>query len=371
MIAKLGEWYRIVTIDLRHEVLEKRQNAIEKIIETLTSKNEIDLLLQLISGIGWHFRPDTPIVNFLMSELQNTDLTFATELMDCETELQVVASLVLYEIITRGSKGSSIVNKFSPVFVLTGFNLRKELATENIHYGSMMSTLVDISKTSILRISEKNRKRPNISVDHIKIKEVLTGGQNLEENNSQILISNIEKVLTTFQKQIIALDESSRIEYEELNLLWWLFAKRSSSTNELFSDINLPVAILIGAFELADISIIPPYPTSIDILLDAVSAYRDGDKKITFDEMVAAWSQRSISQIMFNLSGMDKMSTYPAVFPVSWILRRFYESQGQIEWANEFSSNTGIDVHFPLDLTIWAEQILWERICWRLVSNVR
>jgi len=375
MLEKLGEWYRIVTPNPRHEDLEKRKTSVESLVSTLKAKSKT-LIPEAVAGLAWRFDSDMEVVSTLTDAIRAQDLSFPTHIEGNELELKVVAALALGEIMN--SSRSSKVRRLAAAFVISAFGIPRDIHSQTQHFAEMLESLHNVATDVVDQDAEAIRRVSSLSAQSIDISQQFNEMDEAAHSNNapnqplQLWLAVapvLRQTLDSFQKRLKALELAQRADREELEVLWWSYSGCSRITGELFCQTNAGVAALCAGRELADICLVPPLPNARHLLADVVSRGRkNASQEIPLESIVAEWSEPILIDGTQYNSDVAQESTkkYPALLPVSWITRRLVESKMSADWTDEFETMTGIKKDVALSVAQWAEQVLWEHVAERV-----
>ena len=168
MLGKLGEWYRIVTPNPRHEDLEKRKTSVESLVSTLKAKSK-PLIPEPVAGLAWHFDANMAVVATLIDAIRAQDLSFPTDIEMNELELKVVAALALGEIMNRSR--SSKARRLAATFMISAFGIPRDIHSQTQHFAEMLKSLHNVAADVVDQDAEAIRQVPSLSLQSIDISQ--------------------------------------------------------------------------------------------------------------------------------------------------------------------------------------------------------
>lgn len=371
MLDKLGEWYRIVTPNPRHEDLEKRKISIDSYISSLKQKRKV-LIPEAVSGLVWRFNSDMEVVSTLTDAIRAQDLSFPTHIEENALELRVVTALALGEIMN--SSRTSKVRRLAAIFVISALGVPRETHSQAQHYAEILEALRSVAVDVLDQEAEANRQVSSLFAQSVDIAgqfdRMAEAAHSSNVPNQPVqswlaVAPILKQTLGDFQKRLKALELAQRADREELEVLWWSYSGCSRITGELFSQTNAGVAALCAGRELADICIVPPLLSARHLLADVVSRGRkNASQEIPLESIVSGWSEPILVDGTQHSSDVaqEPAKKYPALLPISWITQRLVESKMSADWTDEFETMTGIKKDVALSVARWAEQVLWEHV---------
>jgi len=370
MLDKLGEWYRIVSPNPRHEDLEMRKKSIEALIRTF--KKKTDLILEATSGIAWRFDTGMDVVPVLIEAIRAEDLRFPPALGENELELRIVAALSLGQIMS--SPRASKARHLATAFIKPALGIPREVHSQNRHLAKMVQALHSLAVDVLDQEADAIRKVSPIHAQQVDIAgQFQTMEQAAQNNNAlnqplllwQAVSTTLQETMNSLLKQLNAFESTQKVDREELDVLWWSYSGRSRITGDSFSKMDLGVAVLCAGRELADICLVPPLPNARHLLADVVARGRKGtSRKIPLGDVVSGWDEQIlVSSVQDNSGDVEGIAKkYPTLLPISWITQRLVESKMTASWTDEFELMTGVKKSESLSAAQWAEQVLWEQV---------
>jgi hypothetical protein len=370
MLDKLGEWYRIVSPNPRHEDLEMRKKSVAALVPTF--KKNKDLTLEAVSGVVWRFDPGMNVIPVLTEAIQAEDLRFSTALGENELELRIVAALSLGEIMS--SPRVSKARRIAAAFIKSALGIPREVHSQNRHLAKMVQALQSLAVDVLDQEADAIRKVSPIHAQQVDIAGQFQTMEQAAQNNTVpnqplqlwLAVSPIlHETMKTLLEQINALESTQRVDREELDVLWWSYSSRSRTTGNPFAEMSLGATVLCAGCELADICPIPPLPNARHLLADVVARGRKGtSQKIPLGNVVSEWDEQIlVSTVQDNSGDVEEIvKKYPTLLPISWITQRLVESKMTASWADEFELLTGIKNSTSLRAAQWAAQVFWEQV---------
>jgi len=362
MLVKLADWYRIVDPAPIPETLERRQNAIEKIVESLL-ESDIESLAEAMTILTLKPNKQSEIFDKIVEHLRAEDLSLSTDQLENSLILKVVLGIAFGEII-KSSQQQNIAQYVAITLIsLCNFMLSASSATlPSFH--NMLIELQDIAIRYVENSATKKRNRRDLTRSNIDstIPETIT--------TVPEITAPLRDILKNFQNQINVLEASARIDREELDILWWAYGQTSRIFDKPFRDMSIEQATMCSAHELASIVNIPPMTNFFYLLDDVItqSGHRLSDS-LSLKELISNSKDIIMDTNFVHEYSYSLASAYPTLAPVTWIVHRLIDSQGTTNWADEFSVKVGVEVDLNKTIQDWTYQIAWERIAQRVFEE--
>jgi len=355
MISKLADWYRIAEHKPDDSTIEKRKSAILEVVKTIEESDDLSLLGGLVSLVvsGEIVRRDShqPIIDTMMSSLCKYQPSLPTDPFANLATLRACASVAAGEIIhlpdgdTDKRTGLDVLGSS---LMVSAIGLRPPPKERTLQ--KVLSELLSISESTLRIVANTIRQRRSAS-DELA---------NLEAE------TEIKKIAAIIKSVVVAQEQQTSIDREELELLWWMRGGYSSILNKPIVKLDVPNAAVICAIELADRCLIPPPESVSEMVLELVSKDRSIQqmKDLDLDHFVKGIDPSLPSHLTIPNDEV-KMFTLdcPVIFPLSSVFsaadRHVIADRG-----NESSRSTR---HFsPLS---FARQMFNERISQRLLQE--
>jgi hypothetical protein len=354
-----ADWYRVVSLDPRPELLLQRWKAIEAFTNDASVLDILDL-----TRIFYALKPkqDT-LLERLRTGFKATDESFPMRGNDAE--LQVLAGAALVDFL-RHSDGWNWAAALA--LVVAGFGS---------HRKSIVAAIPSLAANHLTKASaelrSKKLKAPISSEFVPKLKEVQTA---LQSNQMPSVAEPLNLTLTAASNAIQQLMEwaadvstQEALRTEESQILWWLFGGHSRDLDTRFSKLAEPSAILISAKELSDLTLAMPGPLSARAFLDVVikSAHPDLQGGQSLLDTVSACTldwQRSLITIS-GLGDVDELC------PIHCAVARSVDAGGKKAWQAAYSSVTRLKASDKFQALDLSHQVYRERLLLRAVDLLR
>ena len=278
MHENMADWYRIASINTSGEILEKRWNAIVNFSKTIN----VDETLHLVRLFYDRPAVDDVFMEKFKSQFKNEDPLF--QMMDNQLELSLLAGLIAVNLLDHPED----VSDATALGIVCRSFVRDDISTS-------VPDLVDRSRKFLddrgVEVRESNEiGNINLIAGHIFEQKLEALGPQLDENNLpgakdnlmetlRSMVTELRTLSAATSKAIEALKDNQLALIEQTNISWWIAGRYSTDLRKPMLEVELPVAALVVAKELADHTDLLPGPVSAQGFLDvALSDSLDSDK---------------------------------------------------------------------------------------------
>ncbi len=380
-----ADWYRIATIEPQPDVLDKRWEAISGVVGSL----DVDQAFELVRLFYGSPRTEARFVERYRDAFKARDVTFP--MRDNDAELRVLAGATIVSLLD--GRGGPVADAAALAMVCGDCRGRRpgeriaDMLGEARGYLSGRSA--DLRAPRVV----KTAVAPTLDVDAVlePLRSALEARQTRDPGFEGILeplqqtvrgkqIPILEIISDAIHSVAAAVAEVAaetgqviheqsqrfRLQREDTDILWWLFAEHSRDLGHRMAELPLPGACLLAGKELADLTQVLPGPLAaagvLDKMLRVVEPQLRGATAI--QEAVngtprgwrAGWARTADCERVEDLC------------PVLFAVRRSLDTNGPDDWTPPVAKVTGVDPHAaigPLDLAV---QVYEERL---LVSAIR
>jgi hypothetical protein len=358
--ANFPDWYRAAAVTPPDGLLEKRWAAVEAVAKEAKADLLVGLVRLFVIQTGEAYVPAG-----FREAIKARDEGFSSK-GDVQ-ELRVLAGAVLRLVMESDTYPLTA----ALAMVCAAFGPRRAKLPEPDHLEFAERFLVEIGKA--LRATEALPPLKVSSFTKKKLSEALPANlfhpnqtPNLHEPLTTLL-TEMAAALVSAKSALDQLANTSAIQSEELNALWWLQTSFSRIIQKPFSEIDKNAAPIILASELAELTAFPPGLESstamlVHALFTAGSTMRDG---VTIANAVnstpRAWREKIRTERILDRTG--------AVSPLSLALDKSLDTDDPRDWLPVYTKVCDIPLDTPFDGIQIATQLYRELMLWRVVSK--
>ncbi len=372
-----GDWYRVVSLDPRPDLLRKRWQAIDRVARRLTLPDALDLV-RLSRGDTLDSIPYAPLFDKAVRRGDGTSAPMHNGL-----ELRILASSALVGVMERGERDIAVAASLAMVCSrlgnpdprhtlpdLTGY-AEEYLAVEGERVrGTDIPTSVEVVVPDLLSelrgIEELGRwlaqAQQSGAAQPVLINQALGEGSARIANASASLadkINAVSAILTDYRSAMSDWGEESIIRREENALLWWCAGRYSHDLQQPLEELPLATACVVAAKELADRTVLSPGPIYARAALASVLPL-DGTESVSIRE--ALDDTRAVWPPSFGEHLDDAHIT--DLCPALATIARNTHGMGEAKWSNVGREVLPDARYRPLDL---AHQLYREFNLYKLV----
>lgn len=366
MLSHTLEFLRISDTLPNDEKVRRRRESAEEIVAHIRKTEHHKNLLALVQGIVNGFQPpvfsqSSPIVELLIKSVQKRDATLPNDLTENALEIRALAGIAIGELL--GIHGDTTSAMLAALSLRSALDSRPTATEKYLKW--MLDFLLQAADALTAARAKARRRRETPALEKLGQLEEPVGGE--ADEAWSILRFSVYDALKEAKEQ-------EKINQEETEVLWWMFAAYSDVAQNHMSDIESPVvAAFCCGLELAQRSILPPPASARGMIKRAVEAGRKpntlgtislndaAEKWITPDALILALCPPSPQSD-------EAIASYPAIFPVSWVCRQLRESRDVNMLGKEVFLQTGIPLSHKQVPARWGAQVFAEAILQRALK---
>ena len=356
MEDEFAGWYASLSLGEDTAQVEGRRKAVEAVVNE-ASKTTLELLVRLVFRVKPQ-QMSAPDVAALRAKFVGEVTTTPGD-----EELVVLAGAALAWAMDPLDDNSTFAATMVAAAACGG--LRKL---------ALPMDLIGLSDTANRVNAETCRRRPPLDVGKAvataldKVEVAAAVKQATDGNPAggiQTLANLINKVIATVARRQAAVEDAfqnyTRLQDEELDILWWLQGGYSSDIKKNFPDVPPAHRPLGIARELASLTKVLPGPTALHALLTRAGVA--DAPKLT---IVAAVQGMPDDWLDTSLEGLEGESITPLTTPILFAVSRRKELEGAEGWTAAWSKLTSLDEGAELEPLHLAEAVYREFILARL-----
>lgn len=339
MSADFPRWFKEISFGNDQTALEPRWAGVNAVADAADSEN-IETLIRL--AFKSRHPHSASQVQKIRESFKALDATF--EMQGNDREVQVLAGASLAVMMERGESYGAEAALMITTTALDGTR-QPDLPID-------LSVLAD---AAIDRIAEVNRARPDLAVHTVngapKIDFKKAAAKFREQPNPDgmdaaldLAAESVSNGLTMMAQQqakaVSAMESFTKIQDEELQMLWWFIGQRSEELDCAFSSVPAEAQALVFAKELADHTESLPGPASIKGLLSRAGLKER--KKITIPIAINAVDPELLKRIISD--GEPSLVTTP----IHYAITRKLETGENDAWIAGWAAAVGIDARLAL-----------------------
>ena len=365
MLDNTFEWERLVHPKPTDEMIASRKAIVASLLSSFDSKEDVNEALQLVSaaitGLTPSIQGDVEFATTLTEVTKQHHPAFPSNLSENALDLQLSASLVVGEVLTRKPLKGAWEQSAELIAGLTVPAHQFRPLADGMHLKLVQDTLLEHANTLLARMALAARERPEYDSDAFAKLTPPGDVPNFWNQLRPILTDAIESI-----------SRASSIDRDELEVLWWLYNDTSSTFSKKLSELNAFDVALASSLELVDRAL-SPAPAALKNIIQGLVARADKKDKQTsktLKTIVGGWSPEILTAFSPDDEDVETLAqTYPKVLPLTWIASKVAKSGVVAGWEQEFESRTGLKVTRKLTPDAIAEQVFAERNAQRLLRQ--
>jgi len=368
MLSKTLEFYRIADVSPSDETVRKRSSSAEILVGVFVKTKDQDVLLPCIQGVvaGFnegHFKPDSPVLDAVFQPIHKLDMTVPSDLKENAVILRAVAAIAVGELLALPASAEAEVSdkaQLAATALVSSLSSRSPVA--EIHLKSILDALLSASN-AVLKAAGDERRRRNLDA-----LEALTEIQTSEDEDADVW----ERVKAAVADAIREVHRNDEINREELETLWWLFARHSELEDKPLDQLSVGETALTAGIELAQRALLPPPKSSAGIIKRATEHGRKPEElgSVKLQELADSWTA-GMSAGFSSPSPDALVAAYPVLFPVTATCLRVFKDGKAAKTMREIKELTALSATHALTPTQWGQQIFREKILQRVLADRR
>lgn len=350
MLGQIADHSRIVNPTPTDGFVQQRRAAVEKLIseESITVEVLESFVEFAVFGVpNTRSKRHETATNALIAAIQDAQPSFAADVDANQLDLRLVSSVVIGERLR--AEPTDDWNVYLASLIISALLLQP--LPQQLYIARLLQDLVGLAKVSLGDTSKQQRERQPWPK---KAQVEITGAD---------IPALARSAKTAFEVLLNAVASNANADREELDVLWWVFGRRSARTGETFESMAEGERALVAAIELSDRMLMPPIPTAQQLLGSLVS----DDTRISLAQLVEQASKDTLTELTKKKAGVATvLDSNPALLPLTSLATRLLASDLSPGWQPEFKKKTKLKANAPVALGDWARQAFAECVAQRL-----
>lgn len=363
MINNAFEWESLVHLNPTNEMITTRTAIVSAILSAFDSEKDVANAMRLVSaamtGLNPSIQADIDYGATLTEVTRQHHQAISSKLSENALDFQLSACLAVGEILSRNPTKATWKAPLNLVAQLTMSANRLRPTAAGAHLKTAQDSIVEKATEVLTRSATAVRTRPEYDsrpFDEFSPPEDI-----------QSFWSQLKPLL---QKEFESIAQSSSIDRDELEVLWWLYNDYSETFSKTLSEMTPFDTALASSLELVDRALCPPPATLKNIIKGLIARVSQKPKPTakSLKTVICAWPPEIIAALSPEDDGVSESAqTFPKVLPLTWIAIRVAQSGVVVGWEQEFEAKTGLSTGHKLTPEALAEQVFAERTAHRLL----
>lgn len=349
MLGEIADLYPAVTPLPSDALITQRRESIGEFIKGFDKPGLLFATVELAAfgfpaGAGSQVRVAAEV---LTKAIQAQQPSFTSDLNSNALDLQICACIALGEHFTQIAKKPTWQGDAAAALLVSALQTRPVVA--EAHLQKVLNRIVEAARLALDTDAINERRITDVGLSEIDGADIAT----------------LTKSCNAAVKELNeALEQTSRVSREELNILWWMFGGRSTTLSQPFNELEPGCRVVAAAIELAQLTLLPPAPTAPQFLFRIL----EHDSKLTIRQLIQSCPEPLLKSAICPKQALDVVvKEHPSLMPLTWLCVRRIDSGGASGWENEFELKTHIGVKQQRRASEWAIQLFNEAIAARLI----
>lgn len=317
MHTNFSDWYRSVAMSPNADVLEKRWDGIEGVLETASSETVLGALRVLMLPKA---SPALLLGENFTGALKAADAAFP--LRDNDEELRVLAGAFLHALLEKSEPDEQ--SELAALGLVATAFAGRDARLPNVDHLKRARQFVH-ERARDLRSAEPIEALPKRGLSKAAIGDIKT---QCETNTTTNLGPPLSDILDAISGQLQAIQDGlwkelswqrTRIDTqdEELKLLWWLQTSISREIGVPFASIGASAPLILAAEVAALVSQLPGPSFATDLLVQALIDSGQSESKSSIAEMINATTSQWRDALVARVDPKPVGALCPIMFAVS------------------------------------------------------
>lgn len=311
MLQTIGEWYKLIDLDLTDELLEKRRSAASALVDDW-AKLPVDAAIDAVAFALDTFSNDRKLRNgtreTVLAAVLNAHPSFDPQQATADADLKTCCAVALNEFFVRQAERRSILRSSVLPASCTAAALRWRTTKSGVHVSQCMNSLLQNAEAILDAADERRRVRKDLPADKFK--------NSLAEDGA---------TLSTAGEAIDLLYSEMLKDWEEIQALWWVFGGYSHLRKSAFQDLSASDAAIVAGCELAQIIKAPATFALTALCARATRAAPNANEKAAFGTILQNVGTDCWKALDITTRAESLIRKHPSIFPVSYTGLRLTE----------------------------------------------
>lgn len=311
MLRTIGEWYKLIDLELTDELLGKRRTAASALADDWT-KLSADYAFDVVAFSVDLFSSDRKLQNSVRDDVLNAvraaHPSFAAQSATADADLKVCCAVALNELFVRQAERKSVLKSCVLPASCTAAALRWRSTRSGVHVSLCMGSLLKNAEAILDAADERRRVRKDLPTDKFK-NSLAEDGANLSSAGDAIDLLYSEMLK----------------DREEIQALWWVFGGYSHLKKSAFQDLSASNAAVLAGCELAQIIKAPATFALSSLCARATRSAPNAVELTSFEALLQSVDEESWKFLDLTIRGESLVRKNPFIFPVSFTGLRLLE----------------------------------------------
>jgi hypothetical protein len=304
MLQAIGEWYKLIDLDLTDDLLEKRRIAASALATDWT-KLSADSAFEVVAFSIDIFSSDRKLKNSIRDDVLNAvrsaHPSFEPQSVTADADLKVCSAVALNELFVRQIERKSVLKSCVLPASCTASALRWRSTKSGLHVSQCMGSLLKSAEAILDTTDERRRLRKDLPSEKFKT--------SLAEEGTNL--SNAGEAIDLLYSEMLK-------DREEIQALWWVFGGYSHLKKSAFQDLDESNAAVLAGCELAQIIKAPATFALASLCARATRVATKSTELASFEALLHAVDRDTWKFLDLTTRGESLVRKNPSIFPISF-----------------------------------------------------
>jgi len=358
--TSFGDWYRLIELEPRGDVLEARWKGVVSAVKDADQSKVMEFVRIALA------RPPSSqeFVTSFREEFRSVDAAFT--MSGNSLELNVLAGAAWAQVLERADSVSDLAALAMQAASFQASSVEKLQAQFRVLARDYLST----------RGTEIRRQEPwsTPRVGKPRVEQVVEPYvQALRSNQFPTAATAFPEVINKLEEWInetaLHFESALAVQEEQSEIAWWILGEYSRELDVHLSQISVAEACLTLAKELADLTRLSPGPVARRAFLDRMLRHTKQKQttKLGIDEVINAAKRAQREIWIKDLRATD----FEDLVPLHFGVLKSLETEGAAEWLPAFRKGTGLASKAGWSALDLSDQFYTERLVIRAATEDR
>jgi hypothetical protein len=311
MLQTIGEWYKLIDLDLKDDLLEKRRAAASALADDwtkLSSDSAFEIVAYAIDLFSSDRKLQTAARDDVLNAVRKAHPSFDAQNVTSDADLKTCCAVALNELFVRQAERRNVLRTSILPASCTVAALRWRTTRSGVHTAQCMSSLLRNAEAILDAADERRRLRKDLPTAKYKT-----------------TLADAGATLASAGEAIDLLYSEMLKDREEIQALWWVFGGYSHLKKDAFQELSASNAAILAGCELAQIIRAPATAALSSLCARATRAAKNSDEKTSLETILQNVDVDTWKLLDLTTRGESLVRKNALIFPISFTGLRLLE----------------------------------------------
>lgn len=311
MLQTIGEWYKLIDLDLQDDLLEKRRVAASTLADEwtkLSSDSALDVVAYAIDIFSTDRKVQNSAREDVLTAVRNAHPSFDAQHATSDADLKTCGAVALNELMSRQADRRNVSRTIVLPASCAVAALRWRTTRLGVHAANCMSSILRNAEAILDAADERRRVRKDLPTAKYK--------SSLAEAGATLV--NAGEAIDLLYSEMLK-------DREEIQALWWVFGGYSHLKSGAFKDLSASNAAILAGCELAQIIRAPATSALAALCARATRAAPSSEEESSIDTILQNVDQDTWKMLDLTTRAESLIRKNALIFPISFAGLRLME----------------------------------------------